>query len=101
MIDQETRAQIIELAKSVNVSAETIDNLLTKYDPIEIAKHLRYTHFLQHVKHKLGNPPGWFIASLRGNFNAPVDFPVEDLTKLVFVLDDAHFAEVVKARETK
>jgi hypothetical protein len=98
MIDPLTRQRIIELADTVEVSAETIDQLLTKHDPMDIVRHLRYTIYLTWHRKKLNNPPGWFVTSLRGNFKAPTGYTENDPNKLTFALDDETFVEIVKRR---
>ena len=82
------------LFDALAISEETATALIARYDEANLMRHALQTLWMMSLG-RIANPPGWFIASLRGNFTPPIGFPSELQTHTItFALDATTFAEV-------
>jgi hypothetical protein len=94
-------ANLTALLLRLGLSTQAIIEIAKHYDEPTILRHARQTEWLDQ-QGKVYNPPGWLIASLRGNFKPPHGFPLDLVPSvLTFRLDGETYAVVQRIEKVE
>lgn len=93
---------ILILTETIHLSQEAATALIDEYGEHAAQTHVMYCLWMID-KGKVQNPPAWYTASLKHNWNAPHGMPSDWLpTVMHFRVDENTFAEITRSiREDK
>ncbi|MBM3128207.1 MAG: hypothetical protein FJ009_06150 [Chloroflexi bacterium] len=84
------------LTEAIGLSLTTVANLAEEFDELHLHNHALYCIWQMH-RGRVKTPPGWYIASVKNDWSAPVDFDRTWQPKvLTFRVDPTTFAQIVR-----